>query len=298
MSEESARHDRSDVTGTRRTILRSFGGLVSLGGVSGVVSASKGQQSEYNGLYEFPSVVDEYERYQSRGQVDRARDLLDENNIGYGYTSAVPVETEEGIKSQTTNSGGPYAQDSSSVAPQDLWEKSSASISINTTKIGEESVDGYSGKLPRFRVRLDLTLTNGNVVTPQTAGPKDVPAISFEGSHWLTQTQSSSRPPGSIGEGGGVESSSMKSDHFRWRFNEPRAPFVDNGFVHFFSGEMHMHPNAEGISQVFGNYSHAWNNSTGVTINNIFIGLGVFSIGTNFAADNWEISTDSLNVTP
>lgn len=282
---------------TRRTVLKTTGALASVGTISGAVTANTGGDGKYNGLYEFPDVASEYEQYRSVGDLDKARALLSENDIGYGYASAVPVETADGIESLTTDLGGPYSQGSPPVTADDLWEKSGAGISLSATKLGEDDVEGYPDPLSRFRVSLQLSLSDGNLVTPDGRGPFDVAAISFEDTHWLARTTSFWRTPGSIGEGGSVESDEIKADHFRWRFNEPKPVNVNDGqYVVSFEGESYMHPNADGVSQVYGHYSHAWNVFTGA-IDSISVGYGAFSVTTTTGADDWELNTDPLLVT-
>ncbi|ERH12165.1 MAG: hypothetical protein J07HB67_01178 [halophilic archaeon J07HB67] len=298
MPEQGKCFNEQERSATRRTLLRSLGALSSVSAATGVVSASEEETSKYNGLHDFPSVADEYRRHRERGRGKKAREILSKNDIGYGHTSAVPVETSKGVESLTTNSDGPYAQDESQAAPQDLWEKSGAQISIGAVKLTEEYVQDFPYKLPRYETSLQLSLSDGNLFSPQSAGPADVAAISFEGSHWLPQTQSSARSPTSVGEGGSVEKDEIKSDHFRWRFNEPLPRSVNDGsFIYFFRGQSYMHPNAEGISQFYGNYSHAWSLVGGI-IDKISIGPGVFTIGTSTGANDWELTTDPLTVTP
>lgn len=282
---------------TRRGVLKAAGALASVGTISSTVTANTGSSGEYNGLYEFPVMSKKYEQYRSAGQLTKARSLLSENDIGYGYASAVPIKTTDGIKSLTTDLGGPYSQGLPPVTSNDIWEKSGVEITLSATKLGEDNISGFSEPLPRFRASLTLSLSDGNLVTPDGVGPADVAAISFDDTHWLARTTSFSRTPGSIGEGGSVESDEIKASHFRWRFNEPKPVNVNDGlYVVFFDGESYMHPSAEGVSQFYGHYSHVWNVLTGA-IDSISVGYGVFSVTTTTGADDWELNTDPLLVT-
>lgn len=308
-SSDDTRREDSDRHVSRRRVLQTGSGLLAFGGLSGTASAVSDSSGKWNALEDFPKVKQQYNRHIARGERSRARTLLDKYDIGYGYTITAPAyssgstlgtadssdNSDSTVISETVESGGPYSQGDDQFGTNDVWGKDKSTVGVGAVKIGNKTLDD-GRTLPKFKATAYITLRGGKWVDLDSRGPADTSAISYEDTHWLARDISWSRPPGSIGEGGEPVGSEIKSGHIRGRYNEPKPPAVTDGqFQQYMNGTLLMHPNAQGVSQLYGHYGHVWNVGIG-GIRNISINAGVLSITTDHGADKWELDTDPLLV--
>lgn len=286
---------------TRRSILKSSGSVIVAGIFAGLGATTAVGSSEKASLSDHPHVREEYRTRLANGEFAAAAEILEEYNVPYGINTATArsgsiVERDAfgpfgNASSQDTGSG----IESQEITTQDEYKKGASSFGLGAAYDGTVDVDGT--QLDAYIASLFFSLSTDGSVNYSEEAPEDIAAISFDDTHWLARDAGAVRFPGSIGEGGGVNDYEIKSDHVKYWVNDPSSLGISDGsWAYEVQALLLMHPNASGVSQIYGNYAHTWSSVTDGQIEGISVGPGTFSVSVSWAASDWEVDLDPLLV--